>query len=81
MLKASGNEVSLFLRKPQEALLWSRNKDRCPLHCFWQTFYDYEGTSLSMKLTLWLADGRGRKRWMLTDGMELLGQPALEHAL
>lgn len=50
-LQASENEVSLFLRKPQ-ALLWGMNKDKCHFDCFWQTFYDYEGTSLSMKLTL-----------------------------
>lgn len=57
------------------------NKDRCSPDCIWQPPMTMRLPSLSMEPTLWLADGRGRKKWAQRDGMELLGWPAWEHAL
>lgn len=56
--------VSLFLRKPQEALPWGMTKDGCSPECSGSHLMTMRGTSLSMELTLWLADGRGGKKWV-----------------
>lgn len=69
------------LKKASGSFPVGLNKDGCSPECSDSLLRTRRVPSLSVRLTLRLADGKGRKKGLVTKGMEPVGRSTLEAAM